>query len=393
MAATKANGTPAAASAGRRNAKDGQAGGEYSLNRDGSTGQEWIVDAYRALEPGNYLREFASRNVRPDGRTFSSCRPASVQPAVLTRNARGSAVVTLGQGRGDDLSRDESRCTRVVAACTLLVGRPGPSTPDDGDVDVILSASPLSGPRFDIMGRESGEITSGDYGMPTDLDDRPKLPGNLEHVVTNAPDEYGTNVNPSPTDVKEIESWIRRTLRSSRYVNPQELGIERGISAWRIRISIHVLNHEGNVRDAALLGACAALADLRIPAVEIDRGTVRVVEGESGASAIDGGDERRRRRGGRALTLGPLPVPLTIAILPGGDDGGKGPALLADPTRLEEDVASGNTATVVCNANEEIVGFRKGGSGSRLSVSQMAAIACMGFRRARELEAIVLGRR
>ena len=47
---------------------------------------------------------------------------------------------------------------------------------------------------------------------------------------------------------------------------------------------------------------------------------------------------------------------------------------------------------MVCNTKEEIVEFHKKGSGSRLSVEQVAAVACMGFGRAKELEKLVLGR-
>lgn len=380
--------------------KDGQA--EYSLPKMvDSSGQEWILDAYRGLEPRNYLKEFTSQNVRPDGRPFSASRPITVLPSIFTRNSYGSAMVTLG-GNG----RSNSAATRIIAACTLLVGHPNPSTPNHGDVDVTLTASPLSGPRFDIMGRESGDITAGNYGIVNNdgSSQSEVVPGNLTNVITNTQsDNLHTDCTPSPTDIKEIESWVRRTLRSSRYVNPTELGIEPGVSAWRVRISLHILNHEGNVWDAALLCACAALADLRLPMVEIDRGVVRIVKNEGSDNLLDGNGTsgKVQRRKGRSLTLGPLPVPLTIVILPSSsgngkqesDDAKKGSSiLLVDPTHLEEDVAFGNVCTVVCNTNEEIVEFHKKGSGSRLSVEQVAAVACMGFGRAMELEKLVLGK-
>mmetsp|Transcript_30835 Transcript_30835/g.56475 ORF Transcript_30835/g.56475 Transcript_30835/m.56475 type:complete len:403 (+) Transcript_30835:111-1319(+) len=401
--ATKISGKPKAATTDRKT-KDIQ--GEYSIHNDESSGQEWILDAYSALEPRSYLEEFTSQNVRPDGRPFSASRPVTVLPSIFTRNSYGSAMVTLGGGVGSSSnSGTHSCCTRVIAACTLLVGHPSPSTPNEGDVDVTLTASPLTGPRFDTMGRESGNITSGNYGMGNDgtQQQQPQqLPGNLSNIISRTHNNTSTNDNttPSPTDIKEIESWIRRTLRSSRFVNPTELGIETGVSAWRIRVSVHVLNHEGNVWDAALLCVCAALSDLRLPMVEIDRGVVRIVKNESSGDGAqqqpqkNGGNKKKaQRRKGRSLTLGPLPVPLTIAILPNDENLAKNKnILLVDPTHLEEDVAAGNTVTAVCNANEEIVEFQKKGSGSRLSVEQVAAVACMGFGRAKELEMLVLGR-
>jgi len=326
-------------------------------------------------------------------------------------------MVTLGgggsSGSGNNTNNNNSRssnnkssaATRVIAACTLLVGHPNPSTPNDGDIDITLTASPLSGPRFDIMGRENGDITSGNYGTFNDGSTQQQLPTNLANIITtNQQDNNGTNSTPSPTDTKEIESWIRRTIRSSRFINPNELGIEHGISAWRVRISIHVLNHEGNIADAALLCACAALADLRMPMVEIDRGVVRIVTNESSStcdttgSLFSSSKKKVQRRLGKSLTLGPLPVPLTIAILPNNDTKGednkrrKKSILLVDPTHLEEDVSMGNTVTVVTNVNEEIVEFHKKGSESRLSANQVAAVASMSFGRAKELEKLLLGR-
>ena len=46
---------------------------------------------------------------------------------------------------------------------------------------------------------------------------------------------------------------------------------------------------------------------------------------------------------------------------------------------------------MVCNTNEEIVEFHKKGSGSRLSMEQLSAVAAMGFGRAREIEKLMLG--
>ena len=176
------------------------------------------------------------------------------------------------------------------------------------------------------------------------------------------------------------------------------MGIEPGKSAWRVRISIHIINHDGNLWDASLLCACAALGDLRLPVVEVDRrsGGVRIVSNEDLLDNNDGGAKHNNntkveRRKGQSLTLGPLPVPLTIAILPSNDESNSKDILLVDPTHLEEDVSSGNSVTVVCNTNKEIVEFHKKGSSTRLSVDQIKAVASMGFGRAQELETLVKG--
>lgn len=291
--------------------------------------------------------------------------------------------------------------TRVIAACTLLVGHPGPSTPTHGDIDVSVSASPLSGPRFDIAGRESVDTSSPFYNYQSGKSTDDNVGGKSTLVNDSVPltdvATSGSDTQLQPTDTKEIESWIRRTIRSSRFIDPTELGIEPGKSAWRVRISIQIINHDGNLWDASLLCACAALGDLRLPVVEVDRrsGGVRIVSNEdldNSDGAINNNNTKFERRKGQSLTLGPLPVPLTVAVLPSNDDDGiSRDILLVDPTHLEEDVSSGNAVTVVCNTNKEIVEFHKKGSSTRLSVDQIKAVASMGFGRAQELETLVKG--
>ena len=66
----------------------------------------------------------------------------------------------------------------MIAACTLLVRQPNPSTPSEGDIDVTLTASPLSGQRFDIMGREtvmmggSNCLSLGNYYLSSAVEER-----------------------------------------------------------------------------------------------------------------------------------------------------------------------------------------------------------------------------
>ena len=302
-------------------------------------------------------------------------------------------------------SNTTSSSTRVIAACTLLVGHPGPSTPTHGDIDISVSASPLSGPRFDIGGRESVDTSSPFYNYESgksntanNIDGGKQPPPSLnDSVPLTDVSSSGSDTQLQPADTKEIESWIRRTIRSSRLIDPNELGIEPGKSAWRVRISIHIINHDGNLWDASLLCACAALGDLRLPVVEVDRrsGGVRIVSNDDldsdGVNKTKQTNAKFERRKGQSLTLGPLPVPLTIAILPSNDEKSSRDILLVDPTHLEEDVSSGNSVTVVCNTNKEIVEFHKKGSSSRLSVDQIKAVASMGFGRAQELDTLVKG--
>lgn len=310
-------------------------------------------------------------------------------------------MVTFGSNDATNYDNSDSSSpsstTRVIAACTLLVGHPGPSTPSHGDIDVLVSASPLSGPRFDIAGRESVDTSSPfynyQYGNTYSDDDGRNNVWLYESVPFTDVTANGSDTQLQPTDTKEIESWIRRTIRSSRFIDPNELGIEPGKSAWRVRISIQIINHDGNLWDACLLCACAALSDLRLPMVEVDRrsGGVRIVSTDDSLDDGLSNNTKVERRKGQSLKLGPLPVPLTVAILPSNNQSCSQNILLVDPTHLEEDVSSGNSVTVVCNTNKEIIEFHKKGSSSSLSVDQITAVASMGFGRAQELETLVKG--
>jgi exosome complex RNA-binding protein Rrp42 (RNase PH superfamily) len=401
--------------------------GDYESNNND---HDWLIHAYEKLEPNNYINEFIQHNVRPDGRTFSACRSVSVLHSILVRNSVGSAMVTF-HGRIDDNNESETSTstdagkiaattTRVIAACTLLVGRPSPTTPTQGDIDITVTASPISGPTFDIAGRDKNryyDVSSiggggGGGGGGSSNEHPSSLVGGIKANFVNI--KTHDNINSSGgsgTDIKEIESYVRRTLRSSNYINPNELGIVLGTSAFRIRISLHIIDHGGNLRDCVLLAACAALADLRLPTIVVNEdGIVSIVKtnddsdddemmAEIDKSNGQTSSKRRRRKGGKSLSLGPLPVPLTIAILPPSTttDPQQQSILLADPTRLEENVSGGNIVTAVCNTNEEIVSYHKGGGGSGsggyVTMEQMAAIAIMGFGRAKELEELVLGHR
>ncbi|KAL3801943.1 hypothetical protein HJC23_010287 [Cyclotella cryptica] len=385
--------------------------GEYTVNNHGSSNQDWILRAYRSLEPGNYLREFTSKNVRPDGRPFVSSRPVFIQTGVLNRNSYGSAMVTLGGSGSYDGNEDAAgmsgdmdvggSCTRVIAGCTLLVGRPSASAPHHGDIDVSVSANPLSGPRFDLGGRESIDSSSLMIGS-NNRDDVSSDHATIVQLAFDHNNLQSSDIErpPQPLDIKSIESYLRRNLRSSRYINPEELAILPGKAAWKVRITVHILNAEGNVTDATMLCICAALKDLKLPMVEMEEveGTGSVVkivpEGEDDEGM---GFERlklqahrgsgRKRQSGKKLTLGPVPIPTTIAILPQGTN--KSKVLVVDPTSFEEEMSHGNTVTVICNTKKEVVDFTKRGSESKLSLDEMKAVMELGMERAEKLECLL----
>mmetsp|Transcript_7918 Transcript_7918/g.14408 ORF Transcript_7918/g.14408 Transcript_7918/m.14408 type:complete len:294 (+) Transcript_7918:49-930(+) len=85
----------------------------------------WI-DTFSALDSKAFLTTFLENKVRPDGRVFLSSRPTSITTGILTRNAVGSALVTIGN-------------TQVLAAISLLVGTPAAEFGEYGDLTVTSS--------------------------------------------------------------------------------------------------------------------------------------------------------------------------------------------------------------------------------------------------------------
>ena len=78
----------------------------------------------RALDPELYLLQHLRRGLRLDGRTPESARPLQTKRAVVS--GQPSAMIRLGD-------------TVVVAMVRVLVGTPGLSHPDRGDVTFDVS--------------------------------------------------------------------------------------------------------------------------------------------------------------------------------------------------------------------------------------------------------------
>lgn len=285
---------------------------------------EESLETFQALDPVNFLRKFTTQNVRPDSRPLHRVRPTTVVKSVFPRNTYGSALVRIGD-------------TQAVAAVTLLVGHPPVSAPDHGEIEVSLCFSPLCSGKYNVMGR----------------------------VV------QPENRAESPTDPHAIESFVQRTVRTSGVIDPTDLCIERGSSAWKLRISIVILNHDGNVEDAAILGAVAALADTRLP---------RTTVGEDGiVGIIPSGNEENASENGSKLLLRSVPVPLTVGLFDG--------KMLVDPSGVEEEVLGG-AVTVVVNSTKQLLSLNKTGS-VLLSPEDIAACVELGFGRAKEMEPIL----
>jgi len=78
---------------------------------------------------------------------------------------------------------------------------------------------------------------------------------------------------PGPPDQNAIElaRVVDRGIRESKMIDLEKLCIEPKKNVWNVLVDIHVLDYDGNLLDAALLGAVKALLNTKIPKYENEK--------------------------------------------------------------------------------------------------------------------------
>ena len=199
---------------------------------------DWVdatLQTAQSLDPASYLPGlYWKHRTRPDGRIFNQARPTSVVAGVLQKNALGSALVTLLQPpttvttssnhHHNHNIHNNNKTTHVLAGVTADVGQPRSTA---GDLRVTLLPS--------------------------------------QHHAA-------------------LESWLQRILRTV-VIDPEQLGIVPGRAAFGLDVTISILNQNGNIRDACLLAAVAALLDTTLPPIVVaEHGRVYTLPNDDDAS-------------------------------------------------------------------------------------------------------------
>ncbi|CAJ37256.1 exosome complex protein Rrp42 [Methanocella arvoryzae] len=221
----------------------------------------------------DYIYSLANQGDRADGRKFDEFRAISVETGVINK-AEGSARVKIGD-------------SQVVVGVKIQPGEPFPDTPDSGVIITNLELVPLASPTF-----ESG---------------------------------------PPREDAIELARVVDRGVRESGAIDLSKLCIESGQKVWMVFIDVHVLDHDGNLMDAASLGAIAALKATKIP-----------------NSKFGLGEDVK-------LPLNDVPIGVTAVNIGG--------AIMLDPSLDEESVAPCKL-TVITNKEGAISGMQKSGVGT-----------------------------
>ncbi len=231
----------------------------------------------------NAILNVLAKGQHIDKRPLHSYRNIVVKTGIVP-NAEGSALVSIGS-------------TQVLAGVKLDVGQPYADTPNEGVLIVNAEFLPAASPTFE----------------------------------------------PGPPDENAIElaRVIDRSLREPRVVALDKLAIIPGKKVWIVWVDIYVMDHDGNLLDASMLAAMAALASARMPKlVSVDPNT--------GDVKIDRSVREDR------LPINRFVCTVTVAKI--------GNYLVVDPNLEEEAVASARLAISVSD-DGLIVGMQKMGMG------------------------------
>lgn len=237
-----------------------------------------------------YALELILKGKRIDGRKFDEFRKIEINKGVI-KNAEGSASVKLGD-------------TEVIAGVKLNVGEPFADTPNEGILIVNSEFTPMASPDF-----ESG---------------------------------------PPGEDAVELSRVVDRGIRESHAIDVEKLVIVPGEKVWINFIDIHMINHQGNLLDAAALAAVSAILNAKIPK-------------RDGENILRGEYEKE---------LPVVHVPITITVGKVGDN------FIVDPSLQEEKILD-SKLSIAIREDDTICALQKQGTkGLKFEdISQMVSIA------------------
>jgi exosome complex component RRP42 len=180
--------------------------------------------------------------------------------------------------------------SKVLAGIKIEIGEPFPDTPEEGVLTVNAELVPLASPSFEA-------------GPPSEA-------------------------------AIELSRVVDRGIRESKAIDLKSLVIQKGKKVQVVYVDVYVLDHDGNLIDAASMAALAALVNARVAKMEA-KGDDVVVKGAQ-----------------HQLPLNNYPVAVTFAKID--------KTIVVDPCLQEEQVMNARF-TVTIDKNGNICAMQKGG--------------------------------
>ncbi|BFZ64197.1 hypothetical protein YB2330_005336 [Saitoella coloradoensis] len=184
---------------------------------------------FKKLHPQEYLRRFTTSEVRADGRSLRTFRPATANAGSLS-NAFGSAVVRMGN-------------TTVVCGIKGEIAEPDVERPREGWLVPNIELTPICSTKFK-------------YGPPGDL-------------------------------AQSLGEKLDTLVKATKALPLDTLCIEEGKAAWVLYADVICLNYDGNVFDAAWMALMTALEDTKLPVAKWDEDREHAVCSDTETRRLD----------------------------------------------------------------------------------------------------------
>ncbi|KAK4690611.1 exosome complex component RRP45, partial [Lecanoromycetidae sp. Uapishka_2] len=238
-------------------------------------------EAEPSINERAFILQALHEDVRLDGRALDAFRDLDI----FFGDQYGVADVRLGK-------------TRVLTRISASITAPYPDRKFDGVFTITTELSPIASPAFEV-------------GRQSDLE----------------------------THLSRI---LETSLRRSQALSTESLCLVAGQKVWSLRADIHILDHDGNLIDAACLATLAALRHYRIPDTQIKGGELTVFT--------------LLERDPIPLALLHHPLCVTLNYFESGEK------MLVDATLVEQQCSEGEVV-VAANPQGEVCLVQKGGGG------------------------------
>lgn len=249
-----------------------------------------------------YILNLASKGERIEKRKMEDYRKIVVEKNAIEK-AEGSARVKVGE-------------TEVIVGVKMNIGTPYPDRPNEGVMIVGAEFSPIASPKFE----------------------------------TGPPNE----------NCIELARVVDRGIRESGAIDTKKLCIKEGEKVWMVNVDIHIMNHSGNLIDAAALAAVTALWNVRMPEVKDDQ-----VNWE--------------KKTNKRLPMNSKPITVTQAKI--------GSSMIVDPD-LEEEEVMNTRLSIAIKDDERVCAMQKGGSGV-LTTDEIDKALDVAVKKSKELRKLI----